>query len=122
MYFIFSSPLVIGEKSTLTLVIEVVNKGEPAYMSELLIYLPSDMPRINQDICSSITDEKSLGKNASLLCELGNPLLKDKKVHYFQDFILFNSNLFWFIKYFYILEISYNIPKLQFEVFFPPQF
>lgn len=79
--FFSNSPLIIGEKSTLSLVIEVVNKGEPAYLSELLIYLPSELPSINQDICSSITNEHSQRRNATLLCDLGNPLLKDQKVN-----------------------------------------
>ncbi|KAG8193263.1 hypothetical protein JTE90_027007 [Oedothorax gibbosus] len=75
-----SSPIVIGELTTLNLVVEIVNKGEPAFMSELFIYLPPDMPSKNQDICSSVTDDQGHAKNASLLCELGNPLLKSKKI------------------------------------------
>ncbi|GFT56375.1 integrin alpha-4 [Nephila pilipes] len=75
-----NTPFIIGEKTTLSIAIEVVNLGEPAYLSELLIHLPPELPSINQDICSSYADQQNQRKNASLICDLGNPLLKDKKV------------------------------------------
>ncbi|GFV68861.1 integrin alpha-4 [Trichonephila clavipes] len=75
-----NTPFIIGDKTTLSIAIEVVNLGEPAYLSELLIYLPPELPSINQDICSSYTDQQNQRKNASLICDIGNPLLKDKKV------------------------------------------
>ncbi|GBL83085.1 Integrin alpha-9 [Araneus ventricosus] len=75
-----TSYLIIGEKNTLSIAIEIVNVGEPAYLSELLIYLPSELPSINQDICSEYNDQQFQRRNASLICDLGNPLLKNIKV------------------------------------------
>ncbi|GIY43595.1 integrin alpha-9 [Caerostris extrusa] len=75
-----NTPLIIGERNALSIAIEIVNLGEPAYLSELLIYLPPELPSINQDICSEFNDQQNQRKNASLICDLGNPLLKDKKI------------------------------------------
>lgn len=63
--------LIIGEVSSISLSITVQNKGEPAYLAELFIILPPDTPSINQDFCTTSTQG-----NASLICDLGNPLLE----------------------------------------------
>lgn len=74
--FYRSGQLILGEVSSISLSITIQNKGEPAYLSELFIFLPPDMPSINQDFCAS----SGQSNNASLICDLGNPLLENGEV------------------------------------------
>ncbi|XP_015907173.1 integrin alpha-9 [Parasteatoda tepidariorum] len=65
-----NTPLTIGKNSTLSLSIEVVNHGEPAYLAELLITLPPELPSINQDFCFAPEDSFNHKNNATLICDL----------------------------------------------------
>ncbi|XP_054708704.1 integrin alpha-9-like [Uloborus diversus] len=71
--------LIIGRDTKITLLIEVSNKREPAYLSELWIRLPTEITSINQDFCSSLSDQQKQKSNASLFCDLGNPFVKGKE-------------------------------------------
>lgn len=72
--------LIIGQNSTLTLDIRISNRGEPAYLAELYIYLPSEALLVKQDLCNIMNDQQRQVINATLQCELGNPL-KEKSVN-----------------------------------------
>ncbi|KAF4530203.1 hypothetical protein B566_EDAN018321 [Ephemera danica] len=64
-------PIVIGNANSLDLKVNVKNKGEPAFLSQLFITLPQAVPLIRvPKICAEISTEKG----QSLKCEIGNPM------------------------------------------------
>lgn len=73
--------LIIGQNSTLTLDIRISNRGEPAYLAELYINLPPQVLLVKQDLCNIMNDQQRQVRNATLQCDLGNPLKKDKAVN-----------------------------------------
>lgn len=75
--------ITLGKSPTITVQITVKNVKEPAYLSELLIDLPSELPSIKYDYFCDLGNQQN---NASLVCNLGNPLRNGTRVRRIQDF------------------------------------
>uniref|UniRef100_T1E1D0 Putative integrin alpha-9 n=1 Tax=Cupiennius salei TaxID=6928 RepID=T1E1D0_CUPSA len=69
--------ITLGNVSSVTLEIVVRNVGEPAYSSQLLIYIPPQTAVINKDFCMTTRPRH----HAVVACDIGNPLGKDMQVN-----------------------------------------
>ncbi|PSN55210.1 hypothetical protein C0J52_00626 [Blattella germanica] len=77
--------LILGVQQTLEMVVEILNKGDPAYLPELEIVIPNETPltRYPQN-CKSLPKEDSVD-NHTLKCDVGNSLIKNSTIRLQMD-------------------------------------
>lgn len=97
---------ILGSDKTLQLEVEVHNKGESAYSTQLHVKIPK--PVDLESIPSSCQQDDDAGEyNIAITCFVANPLYNDKRV----------SNILYFIHIGYLNEcesiIIYNICSIS---------
>jgi len=72
---------VVGEQPTLQMEVEVINFGEPAFLTRAILSIPTVTPLVRiPPTCQDATDKHTTGTQI-LLCDFGNPL--ERNVMYF---------------------------------------
>lgn len=73
-YFFRDNKIILGEQQTLEMLVEVINKGEPAYLPEVTIVLPAYTPLVRYpQNCQNAQDGNKPDKHV-LNCNFGNAL------------------------------------------------
>lgn len=72
------TPFVVGEQATMSVDVQVHNKrsGDPAYLSRVLLKIPSTVGVVNKDRCSVLDDLTGV---TTIVCDAGNPLRQELK-------------------------------------------
>ncbi|XP_023217347.1 integrin alpha-4-like [Centruroides sculpturatus] len=70
--------LILGKDKQITIIAEIQNSNEPAFMTEMWIYLPENMELINGENCKQLQE---MSKGLTLICLIGNPLDKKSARH-----------------------------------------
>jgi hypothetical protein len=90
----FRDEFILGEQPTLQMEVEVLNIGEPAFLSRVALGLPRATPLIRiPPTCQDSTD-KHTSETQILLCDIGNPL--ERNVIVFSSSVLIQVNKFEF--------------------------
>ena len=67
--------LVFGQRERLTISVEVINRGEPAYEAQLFVVHDTDLYFVRAEGVSCHSSEGAVNATSSLLqCDVGNPL------------------------------------------------
>lgn len=65
---------VLGEQPTLQMEVEVMNVGEPAFLTRAILSIPRVTPLVRiPPTCQDATDKHTTGTH-TLVCDFGNPL------------------------------------------------
>ncbi|XP_067122997.1 integrin alpha-4-like [Centruroides vittatus] len=70
--------LILGKDKEITIIAEIQNSNEPAFMTEMWIYLPENMELINGESCKQLQE---MSKRLTLICLIGNPFNKKSARH-----------------------------------------
>ncbi|XP_023217305.1 integrin alpha-4-like [Centruroides sculpturatus] len=70
--------LILGKDKEITIIAEIQNFNEPAFMTEMWIYLPENMELINGENCKRLQE---MSKELTLICLIGNPFDKKSARH-----------------------------------------